>query len=148
MTGALIVAAGYGLNIVLMSEVWHLVLVSCVIGGGIGFTYGAMPALIMGAVPASETAAANSLNSLMRSLGTSFAGALAGVILAQMTTDFGGHALPSESGFKVVMAIGAGAALLAFVLASFIPGRRPAAPAPAGADPAEERTRTAGAGRT
>ncbi|MEH0630789.1 hypothetical protein [Streptomyces stelliscabiei] len=38
-----------------MSEVWHLVLVSCVIGGGIGFTYGAMPALIMGAVPESET---------------------------------------------------------------------------------------------
>ncbi|WEH16590.1 MFS transporter [Streptomyces sp. VNUA24] len=147
MFGALIVAAGYGLNIVLMSEVWHLVLVSCVIGGGVGFTYGAMPALIMGAVPASETAAANSLNSLMRSLGTSFAGALAGVILAQMTTDFGGHALPSESGFKVVMAIGAGAALLAFVLASFIPGRRPAAPAPAGADPAEERARAAGAGR-
>ncbi|MBZ3906589.1 MULTISPECIES: MFS transporter [Streptomyces] len=130
MVGALIVAAGYGLNIVLMSEVWHLVLVSCVIGGGVGFTYGAMPALIMGAVPESETAAANSLNTLMRSLGTSFASALAGVILAQMTTDFGGYALPSENGFKVVMAIGAGAALLAFVLASFIPGRRTAAPAP------------------
>jgi Na+/melibiose symporter-like transporter len=43
MAGALIVAAGYGLNTVLMSEVWHLVLVSCVIGGGVGFTYGAMP---------------------------------------------------------------------------------------------------------
>ncbi|MEU7407327.1 MFS transporter, partial [Streptomyces sp. NPDC044948] len=42
MIGALIVAAGYGLNIVLMSEVWHLVLVSCVISAGIGFAYGAM----------------------------------------------------------------------------------------------------------
>ncbi len=94
MLGALIVAAGYGLNIVLMSEVWHLVLVSCIIGAGIGLTYGAMPALIMGAVPASETAAANSLNTLMRSIGTSFASAVAGVVLAQMTTDFGGYALP------------------------------------------------------
>ncbi|MEU0407463.1 MFS transporter [Streptomyces griseorubiginosus] len=126
MIGALIVAAGYGLNIVLMSEVWHLVLVSCVIGAGIGFTYGALPALIMGAVDPSQTGAANSLNTLMRSLGTSFASALAGVILAQMTTDFGGHALPSEDGFKVVMAIGAGAALLAFALATLIPrGHRP-----------------------
>ncbi|KOG31462.1 MFS transporter [Streptomyces resistomycificus] len=129
MIGAVIVACGYGLNIVLMSEVWHLVLVSCVIGAGIGFTYGSMPALIMGAVPASETAAANSLNTLMRSIGTSVASAIAGVVLSQMTISLGGYALPSESGFKTVMAIGAGAALLAFVIASFIPGRRPEATA-------------------
>ncbi|MEV5101283.1 MFS transporter [Streptomyces massasporeus] len=127
MIGALVVAAGYGLSIVLMSEVWHIVLVACVIGGGVGFAYGAMPALIMSAVPASETAAANSLNTLMRSMGTSFASALAGVILAQLTTDFGGHALPSENGFKSVMALGAGSALLAFALAAFLPRRRTAA---------------------
>ncbi|WP_371574542.1 MFS transporter [Streptomyces sp. NBC_01314] len=141
MIGAVVVAAGYGLSIALMSEVWHIVLVACVIGCGVGFAYGAMPALIMGAVPASETAAANSLNTLMRSMGTSFASALAGVILAQLTTDFGGHALPSENGFKTVMALGAGAALLAFFLASFLPRRQaaaaPAEPADAPAEPAE-----------
>ncbi|MEU6374590.1 MFS transporter [Streptomyces sp. NPDC046909] len=124
MIGALIVAAGYVINIALMTEVWHFVLAACVIGAGIGFTYGSMPALIMGAVPASETAAANSLNTLMRSIGTSSASAIAGVILAQMTTDFGGYALPSENGFKVVLAVGAGAALLAFAVASFIPRQR------------------------
>ncbi|MFB6843768.1 MFS transporter [Streptomyces sp. NPDC056373] len=124
MVGALIVAAGYGLNIVLMSELWHFVLVTCVIGAGIGFTYGSMPALIMGAVPASETGAANSLNTLMRSIGTSSASAVAGVILAQMTTDLGGTPLPSQNGFKVVLAVGAGAALLAFAVASFIPRQR------------------------
>jgi len=129
MLGAFIVAAGYALNIVLMSELWHLVLVSCVIGAGVGFAYGAMPALIMGAVPASETAAANSLNTLMRSIGTSIASAVAGVILAQMTTTFGSTALPSENGFKTVMALGAGAALLAFALASFLPRRRATAAA-------------------
>ncbi|MFF8192453.1 MFS transporter [Streptomyces bobili] len=123
MIGSLIVATGYGLNILLMSEVWHLVLVSCVIGAGVGFTYGALPALIMGAVDPSQTGSANSLNTLMRSLGTSFASAVAGVILAQMTTEYGGFALPAENGFKVVMAIGAGAALAAFLLATFIPKR-------------------------
>ncbi|MFE9602434.1 MFS transporter [Streptomyces hokutonensis] len=134
MIGALIVASGYALNILLMSEVWHLILVSCIIGAGVGFTYGALPALIMGAVDPSQTGAANSLNTLMRSLGTSFASAIAGVILAQMTTDFGGSALPSENGFKVVMAIGAGAALLAFFLATLIPARRtPVTDAPAAA---------------
>jgi MFS family permease len=133
MTGAVIVAAGYALGIVLMSEIWHLVLVSCVIGAGVGFAYGAMPALIMGAVPASETAAANSLNTLMRSIGTSVASAVAGVILAQMTISLGGHALPSEDGFKAVMALGAGAAALAFLLAAFLPRHRPAGTAPAAA---------------
>ncbi|MFF9027483.1 MFS transporter [Streptomyces iakyrus] len=141
MVGALIVAAGYGLNIVLMSELWHFVLVTCVIGAGIGFTYGSMPALIMGAVPASETGAANSLNTLMRSIGTSTASAVAGVILAQMTTDFGRTPLPSQDGFKVVLAIGAGAALLAFAVASFIPRQRGAegaeAPVAEGAEAAE-----------
>ena len=125
MIDALLVAAGYGLDIVLMSQVWHLVLVSCVIGAGIGFTYGAMPALIMGAVDPSETAAANSLNTLMRSIGTSCASAVAGVVLSQMTISLGGYALPSKNAFKAVMALGAGAALLAFAVASFIPRRRP-----------------------
>ncbi|WP_324789615.1 MFS transporter [Streptomyces sp. H51] len=131
MIGALVVAAGYGLNIVLMSQVWHLVVVSCVIGAGIGFTYGAMPALIMGAVDLSETAAANSLNTLMRSIGTSVASAIAGVVLSQMTISLGGYELPSEGGFKAVMGLGAGAALLAFAVASFIPRRRPLSPAEA-----------------
>ena len=68
----------------------------------------------------------------MRSIGTSFASAIAGVVLAQMTIDFGGQALPSENSFRVVMAIGAGSALLALVLASFLRRGVGAAPAPAG----------------
>ncbi|MCH5676022.1 MFS transporter [Streptomyces gilvus] len=121
MLGSLIVAAGYGLQILLMSEVWQFVLVSCVIGSGIGFTYGAMPSLIMGAVPPSQSGAANSLNTLMRSIGTSTASAVAGVILSQMTTRLGPLSVPSENGFKTVLAVGGGAALLAFAVASFIP---------------------------
>jgi MFS family permease len=135
MIGALIVAAGYGLNIVLMNAVWHFVLVSCIVGAGVGFTFGALPALVMGAVPASETGAANSLNTLMRAIGTSFASAVAAVILSQMTTRFGSVTLPSENGFKTVMAVGSGAGLLAFALASFIPRR-----ATATADTASEST--------
>ncbi|MFC7882594.1 MFS transporter [Streptomyces sp. NPDC057376] len=131
MIGALIVAAGYGLNIVLMSQIWQLILVSCIIGAGIGFAYGALPLLIMGGVPVNETAAANAFNTLLRSIGTSIASAASGVILAQMTTDFGGHALPSENSFKVIMAIGCGAALVALLLASFLPRRNATASATA-----------------
>ncbi len=110
-----------------MSALWHLVLVSGIIGAGVGLAYGAMPALVMAAVPVSETAAANSLNTLMRSIGTSVSSAVAGVVLAEMTITLGSVALPAQNGFRVVMAVGAGAALLAFVLAAFLPGQRPAA---------------------
>ncbi|MDP9842758.1 MFS transporter [Streptosporangium lutulentum] len=134
MLGAIVVAAGYGLSIALMSAVWHLVLVSAVIGAGIGLAYGAMPALVMAAVPVSETAAANSFNTLMRSMGTSISSAVAGVVLAQMTTTVGAATFPSANGFRTVMAIGAGAALVAFVFAAFLPRRRPA-PAPVAPHP-------------
>lgn len=121
MLGALVVAAGYALNLIMMSEVWQLIVVSCVIGAGIGLAYGALPLLIMGGVPISETAAANGLNALLRAVGTSIASALTGVILAQMTTDLGGHAIPSEDAFRVMMAIGCGGALLALALAALLP---------------------------
>ncbi|MGH1551663.1 MFS transporter [Streptomyces sp. L7] len=52
------------------------------------------PRYIMAAVPLSETAAANSLNSLMRSIGTSASSAVAGVVLAHMTTTFGSLTVP------------------------------------------------------
>ncbi|MGW6923564.1 MFS transporter [Streptomyces sp. NPDC054950] len=151
MLGAVVVAAGYGLNIVLMDAVWELVLVSCVIGAGIGFAYGAMPALIMGAVDPAETAAANSLNTLMRSIGTSTASAVAGVLLARMTTTFGGTALPSENGFKAVMAVGSGAALVALAVAAFIPRQRTAGTAPSAAEavsPVPAEAGPTGAGQT
>ncbi|MFG1644005.1 MFS transporter [Amycolatopsis sp. NPDC049252] len=125
MLGAVVVAIGYAIGIVLMSEVWHLVLISCVIGGGIGLAYGAMPGLVMAAVPVSETAAANSLNTLMRSIGTSISSATAGLVLAQLTVHFGPVILPAQSGFRVVLAMGSGAALIALAIAAFLPRHVP-----------------------
>jgi len=123
MVAALIVAVGYVLTILLMSHVWHFIIVSIVIGAGIGIGYGAMPALIMGAVDVSGTASANSVNTLMRSIGTSVASAVAGVILAHMTMSFGPVALPTQNAFRVVLAIGAAAAVIAFAVAIFLPRR-------------------------
>ncbi|MGW3997389.1 MFS transporter [Amycolatopsis sp. NPDC004772] len=127
MLGAVVVAAGYGLGVVLMSATWHLVLISSIIGAGIGLAYGAMPALVMGAVPVSETAAANSLNTLMRSIGTSVSSATAGLILARLTISFGPATLPSQNGFRLVLGMGSAAALIALAVAAFLPRRSPVA---------------------
>ncbi|MGB3771424.1 MAG: MFS transporter [Rhodococcus sp. (in: high G+C Gram-positive bacteria)] len=119
--GAAVVALGYLAGIVMMSAVWQLIVVSLIVGAGIGLAYGAMPALIMAAVPASETAAANSFNTLMRSLGTSSASAVAGVVLASMSMTVGPVSVPTENAFRVTMAVAAGAAVLAIVFTLFLP---------------------------
>ena len=121
MTGALIVAAGYLLGAFTLHSIWQLIVVGLIIGFGTGMAYGAMPALIMGAVPASQTGAANSFNTLMRSLGTSFASAIAGVVLAQMSQMLGDTPVPTEAAFRVVMLLAAGAAAIALVITFLIP---------------------------
>lgn len=113
--GALVVALGYGAGVFMLSALWQLVVISAVIGAGIGIGYGAMPALIMGAVPTSETAAANSLNTLARAIGTSVSSAVAGVVLTQAGAPFS---------FQLIMGLGAATALLAVVVAAFIPPAR------------------------
>lgn len=126
VAGALTIAVGYGLALPLMGSTWGVLIVTIVCNSGVGLAYGAMPALIMSAVPLSATASANSFNTLMRSLGTSVSAAVTGVVLSQMTVDLGGHALPSESGFRVGLVIGCGVALIAAAVAAAIP----APPAP------------------
>ncbi|MFF0435324.1 MFS transporter [Streptomyces sp. NPDC004327] len=135
--GSLVIALGYGSSLLLMGSTWGLLAVTLVCNTGVGLAYGAMPALIMSAVPQHETASANSFNTLMRSIGSSVSAAVIGVVLAQLTTDLGGHLLPSEIGFRVALLIGGGVGLAAAVLASLIPVRPlTAAPAPAPGRPA------------
>ncbi|MEU6192269.1 MFS transporter [Streptomyces sp. NPDC047061] len=126
MVGSVITGAGYLLAMAMMSEVWQLIVASCVVAVGVSFALGALPGLIMGAVPVSETAAGNSLNALMRSIGNTVSSAAAGVILAHMTVAFGDAVLPSENGLRAVLAIGVGSAALALAVACFIPRQKPA----------------------
>lgn len=127
IAGSVVIALGYASSLVLMGSAAGLALVTCISSAGIGMAYGTLPALIMGAVPRSETAAANSFNTLMRSIGTSTAAAVVGVVLSQMSIHMGSHTLPSENGFRVGLLIGCGAALAAAALTVAIPVRRTAA---------------------
>jgi MFS family permease len=129
MLGAAIIAVGYALGLVLLHAAWQIIIVSCVIGAGIAIAYAAMPALIMDAVPLSETASANGLNSLMRSIGISTAGAVIGVVLAHTAKPFGGFPLPTMTGFRTSFAIAAAASLAALLIAAMIPGSRARRPA-------------------
>lgn len=124
MTGLVLLAVAYLAGTVLMGAVWQVVLTSVLIGVGIGIAYSAMPALILGAVPPSESGAANGLNTLMRSIGTSTSSAVVGVVLARMSIPLGAGDVPTQDGFRVSFLIAAGAALIGLLIASFLPGRR------------------------
>jgi len=123
MTGLVILAVAYLAGTALMGAVWQVVLTSVLIGVGIGIAYSSMPALILGAVDPSESGAANGLNTLMRSIGTSTSSAVVGVVLARMSTPLGGSAVPTLEGFRISFLIAAGAALTGLVIAAFLPGR-------------------------
>lgn len=122
--GTAIITLGYVISQPLLGTIWGLLVMSLVVNTGVAFAYGAMPTLIMGSVPRSETAAANGFNTLMRSLGTTIGAAVVGVVLAENVTGSGSNALISEAGFRLALLIGGGIALIAVILAAIIPAPR------------------------
>ncbi|QRY52569.1 MFS transporter [Mycolicibacterium septicum] len=119
--GSLIIAAGYLAGIVLLGTPIGVMVLGLIVSFGVGFAFAALPALINAAVPVSETASANSINSLARSLGTSTSSAVMTAVLAQMTVTVAGHALPSLGGFRAALLIAAAAAAGAALIAMAIP---------------------------
>src|SRR5690242_13384564 len=119
--GLLIIAIGYGGGLGLMDAAWQTIVTSVVLGAGIGLAYSSLPALIVGAVPASETGAANGLNTLMRSIGTSVSSAVIGMVLANTANDVGGIEIPTMHGFRVSFLIATAAVAVGLLLALFLP---------------------------
>jgi MFS family permease len=124
--GMMIIAIGYGAGLGMMNAAWQTIVTSIVLGAGIGLAYSSLPALIVGSVPASETGAANGLNTLMRSIGTSVSSAVIGMVLANTANHVGGVAIPTMHGFHVSFLIATGAVAVGLLMALFLPGRRQA----------------------
>ncbi|MDX2596006.1 MULTISPECIES: MFS transporter [Streptomyces] len=128
ITGLLVIGLGYGGGLGLMDAAWQTIVTSVVLGAGIGLAYSSLPALIIGAVPASETGAANGLNTLMRSIGTSVSSAVIGMVLANTAHHAGAVAVPTMHGFRVSFLIATAAVAVGLVFALLLPRTpRPAA---------------------
>jgi len=122
-TGIAIIAVGYTVLLFLRAEWWQVSLAGIITSAGVGVAYAAMPALIMGAVAIKETAAANGLNALMRSVGTSLSAAVIGTVLAHETVRLGPVELPSEHGLTLAIVISLAATAVALLLTLAIPAR-------------------------
>jgi EmrB/QacA subfamily drug resistance transporter len=121
MIGASIIAVGYVVSTVLLHNAFEVMLAGIIVSAGVGIAYAAMPGLIMGSVPLHETASANGLNSLARSVGTSVSSAVMATLLAQMTITAGPLTVPSLTGFRVAFVIAAGAAAVAALVTLLVP---------------------------
>lgn len=142
VAGCAIIAASYVGGLWLLDSPLEVLLLNVFVSVGVGFAFASLPALINAAVPVNETAAANGINALARSLGTSISSAVMGAVLAGMTTSFAGRAIPSLAGFHAALIIAACAAAVAGLIALAIPG--PTAAARAVAEPQPEGSAAVG----
>ena len=124
IAGALIIAVGFIGRALLHGSVLEVMVTSGIASLGTALAFAAMPTLIMRAVPITETASANGLNTLLRSIGTSSASAMvAAVFAASMVSTASGQMAPSFGAYQLVFWAGAAAALGGGLIAAFI--RRP-----------------------
>jgi MFS family permease len=121
--GAIIMALSYLLGAWLLHTVFQVLLCTAVAGIGVGLSFAASAMLITAAVPASETAAANGINQLVRMCGQAAGSAVAGAVLATMTMPFAGGESPSLAGIRTAMLLAAAGSGLAAVCALLIPHR-------------------------
>ncbi|MFB7532842.1 MFS transporter [Streptomyces sp. NPDC056178] len=143
LIGVAVIGTGYGAGLFLMSQVWQIVITSMIVSAGVGIAYAAMPALIMGAVPVTETASANGVNALMRSIGTSTSSAVMAAILANMTMRLGPVEVPAENGFRMTYVVAMLATAVGLLLTLAIPRiQRSTAEQDAGTAPARPRAVT------
>ncbi|WP_036725555.1 MFS transporter [Patulibacter minatonensis] len=125
-----ILAVGLVYRIVAVDALWQVVVGASIIGAGTGIGYAALPSLIDRHTPREQLAAANGINTLARSLGSTLASAIGGALLTGLTMTVAGNALPSLDAYRVLFGICAAAAILASLIGLHLarrPGPREAA---------------------
>lgn len=121
-----LMAAGYVVRLFTSENLVAIVAGATVVAAGTAMAYSALPALIMHAVPVTETAAANGLNTLMRTIGQAVCSAIVATVLTSMVATKSGHTAPTLGAYLVVFVIAGCSALVAVGLTLLIPARRSA----------------------
>ena len=143
---ALVQGGAFVLFALARSQLWEVFLVMAVAGLGVGAAFAAFPALIVSAVPASETGSAMSLNQVLRYTGFAIGSALTATILTAATAD--GAPAPAAGGYTTVAVLGL-VVCLATALVTWVtaPRRGSAGEVPAAVRRSSAPAAEAGSGR-
>lgn len=123
VSGLSVTGLGYVLRVLADSTVFELLIGIGVVSIGVAVSFAAMPVLIMQSVPITETASANGLNTVVRSIGTSTCSATVAAVLTAGTVSVGGADFPSLAAVHATSWLAAAAALLGAAVGLFIPPR-------------------------
>lgn len=126
LLATVILAVGYVLRLVSSESLTGIIIGATVVASGTAVAYSTLPALIMQAVPVTETAAANGLNTLMRTIGQAVCSAVVATVLASLVAVHAGHRAPTLGAYHLVFVIAGLGALGALALTLLIPADRPA----------------------
>jgi EmrB/QacA subfamily drug resistance transporter len=119
--GCLIGAAAMAMLAFAHHQQWQIYLAAALMGVGFGFAFSAMSALIVMAVPASQTGVASGMNANIRTIGGSIgSAAMASIVTSRLASS----GLPLESGYTTGFAVMTGALVLAAVAGLLIPAAR------------------------
>jgi len=131
--GGLTTAVGLALMGVAHGSQADLLVFNLITSVGIGLAYAAMPNLIVDAVPRHRTGEATGFNAVVRSVGSSLGSQVTAAILAGSVLASTG--LPGDDGYTTAFLVSAAVALVAGVVAAFIPRTATAQSATAAAAP-------------
>ncbi|MFD1656709.1 MFS transporter [Streptomyces caeni] len=135
--GAAVLTLGYAVRIADSRHLWMIILGASIVATGTTLGYSALPTLILRAVPAGQTASANGVNVLMRTIGQATCSAAVAAVLVHHTSLVAGAPVPTLHGYLLTFAMAGTVALVACATALAIPGDR----VPGAADRAGGRTK-------
>ncbi|WP_068154981.1 MFS transporter [Rhodococcus phenolicus] len=124
VASTLLMTLAYAFRMTFDDTVVLIVVGSVLVSIGNALAFAVMPILIMNAVPLNETAAANGVNSLLRTVGSSSMSAVVAALLTGITVEAAGHTFPGHAAFVAMFAVAGAATLLATLAGVFLP--RPA----------------------
>ena len=113
---------------------WQIYVSSALMGIGFGLAFSAMSALIVAAVPPSQTGVASGMNANIRTIGGSIGAA---VMASIVTSQLEPSGLPREAGYTTGFAVMAGGLLLAALAGLLMPSARRLRDAAGGPEHAE-----------
>jgi predicted MFS family arabinose efflux permease len=117
LLGGIVMALSYLLRVVFDNTIPEVIIGSVLVQAGVAIMFGATPALIMDHSPLSETASANGINALVRSIGNALASAIAATLFGAISVSAGAGSYPSELGVDIAFIIGSITAALGVVCA-------------------------------
>ena len=124
LTGGVVMGLTYSWRMFNNDAVWEIMMGNMLVSIGSAIAFAAMPALVMASSPRNETASANGVNALVRSMGTSSGSAVVALVFASLTVTVNGAVFPSAQAMFTANGLGLAVCVAGVLFGAIIPSRK------------------------